>query len=352
MDRSVKTDEPAGAVRASVESPTKFTVPPAHEGSAALMPQRGVANKKSAADKKGTAKPPRKTRKTKATTDSVRKAAPQTRKNAAPPKDPQSFDTDEPLLQPWRFAVYFWETPRPTDFLNLPESRKQWKAGIDADMEAADDSPELDDWHDFCGVISDLVPDLTLQQSVALNFVSRGKRAFRAGRSWKSFEEEELAIDSRAGARAIADPIERDIALSSSLDNDYRLYIFGQIKVRLCHEIWLQAYPWPGTTPEPEEPTKKRHSVINPGAVTPSSPSPPKVETSGSANSSSGLPPLPLTEGTQGRTKAELPGDRELHQPQSRRFRATQANMQGLNLSYEEQLEGIGLDMATSSEEE
>jgi hypothetical protein len=125
---------------------------------------------------------------------------------------------------------------------------------------------------------------IPLKMGIALNFVKRAKRAFRAGRSFASFEQEELAIDSKAGANAIKDPFERAIALKSALDNNTRLYVYEQLKVRLCHEIWLEPYP----EVDASAPSRAGLSFNEAGAS-----------------------------GQQLRTKPELPGQfRELHQPQ------------------------------------
>jgi len=150
--------------------------------------------------------------------------------------------TDDPQLQAAKFHIYQWERPIPKDFLNLPESWKAAKARVDAEEGERDNAPELDDWHDFCGLDNMLCP-IPLKIAIGLNFISRAKRAYRAGRSFASFEQEERAIDSRAGAIAIRDPEERALALSSALRNADRMYVYNQVKVRLCHEIRLQPYP-------------------------------------------------------------------------------------------------------------
>ena len=52
-------------------------------------------------------------------------------------------------------------------------------------------------------------------------------------------------------------------------------------------------------------------------------------------------------------TEPELPGrDRELHQPEGLRVRATQANLRGLGVYGAAREAGVHLDMATSEEEE
>lgn len=218
------------------------------------------------------------------------RAVPQHKPKEAPTvkKDIQNFVTDDPQLQAARFHIYQWERPIPTDFLNLPESWKAAKARVDALEGEMDDAPELDDWHDFCGIDNMLLP-IPLKMAIGLNFISRAKRAFRAGRSFISVEREERAIDSRAGANAIRDPTERALALSSALRNADRMYVYEQIKVRLCHEIWLE--PYPGTYAD---------AVVSAGT----NPSFNEAGASGQQNQ-------------QFRTQPELPGQfRELHQPQ------------------------------------
>jgi hypothetical protein len=227
---------------------------------------------------------------------SQKKAAKQTR--PAPQQQPrkaqkvkediQKFVTDDPQFSATRFHIYQWERPIPTDFLNLPDDWKAAKARVDAEEGEKDDAPELDDWHEFCGTDNMLLP-IPLKIGIRLNFIGRAKRAFRAGRSFASFEQEELVIDSKAGANAIRDPVERALALRSALDNDTRLYVYEQLKVRLCHEIWLEPYP------EVDESALSRAKL-----------------SFNEAGASSQQP----------RTKPQLPRQfRELHQPQGRKPR-------------------------------
>jgi hypothetical protein len=256
--------------------------------------------------------------------------------------------TEDELLQPHKLEFYHWPKPLPKDFLNLSEEMKAAKARADAAEGETDQDPELDDWHEFCGLESDLFPNLRLKTSIGLCFGTRAKRAFRAGRSWTSFELEELAIDSRAGARALKDVREREIALSSSLSNSLRLYVFEQIKHRLVEEIWLQPYP-------ADEVASMRDSAIGTAAVTPAASDktaldmamqrmdslPDRLRTMLPGN----VPPV--------RTQPELPGgDRELHQPEGPRIRATQANLKGLGVYGAARERGVHLDMETSEEEE
>jgi hypothetical protein len=227
-------------------------------------PQKGNKNKKKAA----------------------KRAVPQKQPKEAPTvkKDNQKKSVPvDPDFSAARFHVYNWERPIPKDFLNLSDSRKNAKAFVDAEEGDRDDAPEFDDWDEFCGTDSMLLP-IPLKMGIALNFVGRAKRAFRAGRSFADFEQEELAIDSKAGANAIKDPVERAIALRSALDNGIRLYVYEQLKVRLCHEIWLEPYP------EFDESAFSRASLsFNEGGAS----------------------------GQLLRTEPELPGQfRELHQPQ------------------------------------
>jgi hypothetical protein len=186
---------------------------------------------------------PQKSHKKTSTAKVSTEAHPKKKQPATPQTNIQDFKTKDQLLQPHKLQIYCWDHPIPTDFLNLPIDLQAAKARVDAAEANLDTDPELDDWHEFCGLESDLLSNLALKSSIGLNFVSRAKRAYRAGRTWTSFELEELTIDSRAGARALKHRREREIALSSSLSNALRLYVFEQLKVRLCHEIWLQPYP-------------------------------------------------------------------------------------------------------------
>lgn len=291
---------------------------------------------------------PQKSRKKKSTPGRAPTEGPSKRRRPATPEDNiQRFMTDDKLLQPAKLRVYNWEYPIPTDFLNLSEELKAAKARVDAEEGENDLDPELDDWHDFCGLESDLFADLSLKFSVGLNFVSRAKRAYRAGRTWTSFELEELAIDSRAGARALKDPRQREIALSSSLSNTLRLYVFEQIKVRLCHEIWLQPYP-------EDDVASMRDSAIGTAAPTPAPSDKTALEVA--VQRMEALPDRMRTmlPGTARpiRTKPELPGrDRELHQPEGPPIRTTQANLRGLGVYGSARENGVHLDMQTSEEE-
>jgi hypothetical protein len=291
---------------------------------------------------------PQKSRKKKKAAERAPTEAPSKRNRPSTPQDNiQRFMTKDQLLQPGKLMIYDWDYPIPKDFLNLSKDLKAAKARVDVFEGENDRDPELDDWHEFCGLEADLFPgSLPLKSSIGLNFTSRAKRAYRAGRSWTSFELEERAIDSRAGARALIDPVQRDIALSSSLSNTLRLYVFEEIKVRLCHEIWLQPYP-------EAEVASMRDSAIGTAAPTPAASDKTALELA--AQRMASLPDrlrtmvpgtaLPI------RTQPELPGrDRELHQPEGPRIRATQANLRGLGVYSADREAGVHLDMATSEE--
>lgn len=86
--------------------------------------------------------------------------------------------TEDKLLQPGKLRIYNWDYPLPKDFFNLPEALKAAKARTDTAEGEMDQDPELDDWHEFCGLESDLFSDLPLKTSIGLNFVSRAKRAY------------------------------------------------------------------------------------------------------------------------------------------------------------------------------
>lgn len=291
---------------------------------------------------------PQKSRKKKLAAGRPPIEVPSKRKRPATPEYKiQRFMTEDKLLQPGKLMIYNWEHPIPKDFFNLPEGLKAAKARTDAAEGELDQDPELDDWHEFCGLESDLFSDLRLKTSIGLNFVSRAKRAYRAGRSWTSFELEELAIDSRAGARALKDPREREIALSSSLSNSLRLYVFHELKIRLCHEIWLHAYP-------EDDVESMRDSAIGTAAATPAASD--KTVLERATQRMDALPDrlrtmLPGT-ALPVRRQAELPGnDREIHQPEGPPVRATQASLKGLGVYGTARAAGVHLDMETSEEE-
>ncbi|KAK6442406.1 hypothetical protein LTR95_001350 [Oleoguttula sp. CCFEE 5521] len=159
-------------------------------------------------------------------------------------------DTRIMSLGPHYLKIYEWKSPTPTDFLDLTDSRKQWKASMDQQQGASDMDEELDDWTEVSGRGSDyqaLFPNMSLRFSVARTFISRAKRAFRAGTTWQEFEVEELVIDPQAKAKAIKKPEVRALELRECLNNKLRLSVFDDLKGRLCSEIWLQGYPAPGT---------------------------------------------------------------------------------------------------------
>ncbi|KAK6418719.1 hypothetical protein LTR95_017150, partial [Oleoguttula sp. CCFEE 5521] len=118
-------------------------------------------------------------------------------------------DTRTMTFGPHYLKVYDWESPTPTDFLNLTDTRKQWKVSIDQQQGASDMDEELDDWTGVSGRGADyqaLFPNMSLRFSIARTFISRAKRAFRAGKFWQEFEVEELAIDPQAKAKAVKKP--------------------------------------------------------------------------------------------------------------------------------------------------
>lgn len=135
--------------------------------------------------------------------------------------------TDHYGLGPDQFAIYFWKVPRPTDFLDLPDSRKRWKADVDRAERQKDIDDDADDWDGFDNNISN--------RGIASCFMKRAKRAFWAGKIWKDFEIQERSLSSQTLRRGgAADP---DV-----LENARRMEIFEAMKERLCEEIWLQLY--------------------------------------------------------------------------------------------------------------
>ena len=54
-------------------------------------------------------------------------------------------------IAPEKFAIYFWEVPRPKSFLDLSDSRKVWKRRTDEQEAATDIDDGSDDWHEFSG---------------------------------------------------------------------------------------------------------------------------------------------------------------------------------------------------------
>ena len=103
-------------------------------------------------------------------------------------------------LQFSRLAIYLWDRPLPTNFLNLSDSQKTWKQRQDALEQESDTDDGADDWHEFSGVRTDYgrlsSNAFPMERCIASTFVNRAKRAFRAGQSWQQFENSELAIDS------------------------------------------------------------------------------------------------------------------------------------------------------------
>ena len=130
-------------------------------------------------------------------------------------------------LGPDKFAIYFWKTPRPTDFLNLPDARKRWKADMDKAERQKDIDDGADDWDGF----DNNLPN----RGIASCFLKRARRAFWAGKGWEEFEMKERNLRPQTLTKnGVADP--------DALDNARRMEIFEAIKERLCEEIWLKAY--------------------------------------------------------------------------------------------------------------
>jgi hypothetical protein len=255
-------DSVTGSAATPVQPSLSSSHPPM-QGEQSEYPPRKIADSAQPSARANRVTKPQKSRKKKPTKKATAEASSRRRRPATLENSINSFKTQDPLLQPAKLHIYNWDHPIPTDFLNLPDDVKGAKAQVDAIMGENDLEPELDDWHEACGLEPTLFTDLPLMSSVGLNFISRAKRAYRAGRTWMSFEIEELSIDNRAGARALRDPHQREIALSSSLSNTLRLYVFEQLKVRLCHEIWLQPYP------EGDDAVSMRDSAVGTAAPTP-----------------------------------------------------------------------------------
>ena len=152
-------------------------------------------------------------------------------------------------LGPEKFAIYFWKTPRPKDFLNLPDSRKRWKADVDRAERQKDIDDGADDWDGFDNNISN--------RGIASCFMKRAKRAFWAGKSWEDFEIQETSLSSQTlGRGGVADP--------DALDNARRMEIFDAMKERLCEEIWLQPYlgDLPSKNSKPPKATAARSNAV------------------------------------------------------------------------------------------
>lgn len=130
-------------------------------------------------------------------------------------------------LGPDNFAIYFWKVPRPTDFLNLPDSRKRCKADVDRAERQKDIDDGSNDWDGFDNDLPD--------RGIASCFTKRAKRSFWAGKTWMEFETQERSLNLQTldGGR---------VAETYTLDNARRMNIFEALKERLCEEIWLQPY--------------------------------------------------------------------------------------------------------------
>lgn len=155
----------------------------------------------------------------------------------------QQEEEKEDLLRDLNLSIYDWPDPQPKPKL-LP-FHKEWKV-LQDQREAIDDTDEdLDDWYEKSGRPEYYSEDVNMQAfyySIARSFILRAKRAFRAGKSWFDFETAELTLDSMAKASAWSDTQRRERQMRHALDNDVRLAVFEQIKVRLCEEIWLENY--------------------------------------------------------------------------------------------------------------
>lgn len=180
--------------------------PPIKEEQPEHLPSKR-ADSSAQAPKRQRVSKPQKSRKKKSTAERAPAEASSKKKRAATPEDKiQRFMTEDELLQPHKLAIYFWEYPVPKDFLNLPEETKAAKARADAEGGRMDDAPELDDWHEFCGLESDLFPDLHLKTSIGLCFASRAKIAqaglgqvssLRSSRSTAAQEHEPSKIPTK-----------------------------------------------------------------------------------------------------------------------------------------------------------
>lgn len=157
--------------------------------------------------------------------------------------------TAVPSFATEHLAIYHWPAPNPTqsDCSALSQSRRSWKEKqdkADAKLDQELFADDADDWSEFAGDPS-LYDELERSQRefcIARTFINRAKRAFRAGKAWKSFEAEEEAMDSSQAPQAEKDPGRRKTRLGEDLDNGVRLAVFDGLKERLCNEIWLEKY--------------------------------------------------------------------------------------------------------------
>ena len=161
-----------------------------------------------------------------------------------------SSHTSLPSFAPNIFALYKWQVPRPTDFLDLSGSIRAWKRRVDEQEKARDIDDGSDDWDEFSGDPGTYNHPhghgtSAMEYCIANTFVHRAKRAFWAGKKWEEFEFQERSVDSEAKAKTESDPERRQIALTLALDNELRLAVFDVLKYRLCEEIWLEAYREP-----------------------------------------------------------------------------------------------------------
>lgn len=141
----------------------------------------------------------------------------------AMPKPTTKSIVDNSPYGPAKLWIYFWQSPRPVDFLNLSDTRRAWKTQTDAEEAASDVDEGLEEWDAIADTADILKTIDELRGLIARTCVIRAKRAFRAGKTWKSYAQVEIRAESEI--------------------DDLRLPIFEAISPRLCNEIWLEAYP-------------------------------------------------------------------------------------------------------------
>lgn len=149
-----------------------------------------------------------------------------------------------PDLSADNYQIYRFAPPRITNFPDISASRRAEKARLDKAEAAEYVDDGQDDWDEFAGSPEDYktAGEGRMARCIASVFMQRAKRAYRAGRTWRSFEDEELAIDTQAAARAESDARKRKVLLAEALCGKSRLEVFDQIKERLCTEIFLEHY--------------------------------------------------------------------------------------------------------------
>ncbi|EGP90352.1 unnamed protein product [Zymoseptoria tritici ST99CH_3D1] len=151
--------------------------------------------------------------------------------------------------------IYHWPWPARSPSANY----RMYKEAVDAQyasgtfVESNDEhialsdkipsDPDADNWDDFSNVIFDNYGSVKeFHHCVAAIFVSRAKRAFRAGKSFAEFHDEELAIDTDRARALETDPGRCQLHMELNLSNDLRIAILARIQERLCQEIWLQPF--------------------------------------------------------------------------------------------------------------